>query len=330
MSLSQAKILSGIQPSGKLHIGNYLGALKNFVALQNSGDHDCYFCIVDYHSITEDYDPKDKPGQILDLAMDFLAAGLDPKKSTIFLQSLVPEHLELTWIFDTVTPIAELTRMTQFKDKAAKQARNINAGLFTYPVLQAADILIYKPAAVPVGHDQLQHLELTNDIARRFNRKFSPTFAEIKPLLTATPRVMSLKDPDKKMSKSDPASCIFLTDEPDEILEKLKRAVTDTAPGAAKSAGVANLFSLLEYFGDKAELDRFNRDYQAGTIRYSELKEALAHAISDYFSDFRTKRKKLAEKPEAVKKIILNGSKQARKVAQDTLAEVKNKIGIVI
>jgi len=328
--MSKPRILSGIQPTGKLHIGNYLGALKNFVELQNSGKYDCYFCIVDYHSITEDYEPRQKPRIILDLALDYLAAGLNPKKSTIFLQSQVPQHLELAWIFNTITPIAELTRMTQFKDKAARQVKNINAGLFTYPVLQAADILIYKPQAVPIGHDQLQHLELTNDIGRRFNHKFGHTFETVKPLLTKQPRVMSLLEPSKKMSKSEPAGCIFLTDGPDEILQKIKRAVTDTSPAKEKTPGVANLFSLLAEFGTAENVKNFETAYAEGSIRYSELKESLASLVAEYFMEFRKTREKLAAKPKDLIKLLENGSAKAAKVAAGTLSEVKTKIGLAL
>lgn len=313
-----------------MHIGNYLGALKNFVELQNSGNYECYFCIVDYHSITEDYEPKEKPRLVLDLALDFLAAGLDPKKSVIFIQSHVPQHLELAWIFGTLTPVSELARMTQFKDKAGRQEKNINAGLFTYPVLQAADILIYKPQAVPVGHDQLQHLELANTIARKFNHRFGQTFAEIKPLLTPSPRVMSLLAPEKKMSKSEPAGCLFLTDEPQEILQKIKRAVTDTSPAKQKTPGVANLFSLLSEFGTSQDLSRFESAYETGGIRYSELKELLASRIADHFKKFRETRKKLEKNPEKIIKLLQTGGGKAKKLAAKTLAEVKTKIGLAV
>jgi len=327
----KSRILSGIQPTGKLHIGNYLGALKNFVDLQNSNKYECYFCIVDYHSITEDYDPKEKPLQILDLALDFIAVGLDPKKSTLFLQSMISEHTELAWIFDIITPVAELERMTQYKDKAGRQEKNINAGLFNYPILMAADILLYKPTVVPVGDDQTQHLEITRKIVKKFNNKFGQTFNEPKMLLTKSPRVMSLLEPNKKMSKSEPAGCLFLTDEPDEIEKKIKRAVTDTSPdGKTKSAGVANLFSLLENFGTKDDISKFEDAHKAGTIRYSELKEILTKRIADHFSDFRKTRKKLVKNSDKVKKIILDGSRKAKKVASMTLMEVKQKIGLVI
>lgn len=331
LAMTKPRVLSGIQPSGKLHIGNYLGALKNFVGLQNSRKYECFFMLADYHSITEDYDAKQKPQQILDLALDYLAIGLDPKKSVIFLQSLVPEHTELSWIFSTITPASELARMTQYKDKASRQEKNINAGLFTYPVLQAVDILIYKPRFVPVGDDQLQHLEFNNEIVRRFNNRFGKTFEKIQPLLTKAPRVMSMVAPNKKMSKSEPEGCVYITDTPQEIVAKIRKAVTDTGPeGTEKSQGVANLFLLLENFGTSTDIKKFNDTHAAGTIRYAELKEVLAQRVADHFANFRKKRAKLSKNITGIKKILISGSKQAQKVASATLAEVKQKIGLAL
>src|SRR3989344_2452365 len=184
-------LISGIQPTGRLHLGNYLGALKQFVELQNSGKYQCFFFIADYHSLTQDFDPKQKTKEVLDVATTYLAAGLIPKKSTIFVQSQVPEHTELAWILNTITPFGELRRMTQFKDKSDSQSENINVGLFDYPVLMAADVILYDAQFVPVGEDQLQHLELTRELARRFNNRFGKTFTEPHPILAKTPRVMS-------------------------------------------------------------------------------------------------------------------------------------------
>jgi tryptophanyl-tRNA synthetase len=241
-------LISGIQPTGRLHIGNYLGALKNFVDLQNSGEYQCYFFIADLHSLTEDFAPKEKAEQILELTADFLAAGIVSKKSTIFLQSQIPAHSELAWIFNTITPLGELRRMTQFKDKAETQKQNVNAGLLTYPTLMAADILLYDAKFVPVGEDQLQHLELARTLARKFNARFGKTFIEPQPILTQTPRVMSLTSPHKKMSKSEPSGCLFIDDFPEEIKKKIARATTDSgseikySPG--KKAGISNLLEI--------------------------------------------------------------------------------------
>ncbi len=326
--MTKPTIVSGIQPSGKLHIGNYLGALSNFVTLQNTEKYNCFFTLVDYHSISEDYEPKEKKGMTLDLLANFLAAGVDPNKSTIFLQSQIPEHTELAWIFNCITPVAEMERMTQFKDKSQKQAKNINMGLFDYPVLMAADILVYKANFVPVGIDQKQHLELTNVIARKFNNRFGQFFKEIEPLWTKFPKVMDLKQPDKKMSKSSPAGCLFLDDEPKEIMEKLKKSVTASEAGK-QSQGVENLFVLLEHFGDQEQISYFRDAQRAETLKFSELKESLAKSIADYFAEFREKKKEFLSKPEYLAEVLGEGAHKAKKVAQETLVEVKQKIGLL-
>jgi tryptophanyl-tRNA synthetase len=316
-------ILSGIQPTGKLHIGNYLGALKNFVELQDR--HECYFFIADYHSLTEDYDPKIKREQIMDLAKNYLAAGLDPKKSIIFVQSDILEHAELAWIFNCLTPIAYLERMTQYKDKSSRQKENINMGLFDYPVLQAADILIYKATAVPVGQDQDQHVELTRQIARFFNNRFGQTFVEPKTIHTPAAKIMSLLLPDKKMSKSlGDAHCLYLDDEPEVIKKKLAKAVTDTGDG--KSLGAKNLLDLSQIFSPKATSQKFTADAKKGNLKYSELKQQLAINIAEYFTDFRKKKKQISN--EKINQVLEAGKVQAKKVAEKTMIEVRKKIGV--
>jgi len=321
-------IVSGIQPSGKLHLGNYLGAIANWIKLQD--EYSCYFFVADMHSVTENYEPKEKKQQILDLVTDLVALGLNPERNTIFLQSQIPEHVELAWYFNTVTPVAFLERMTQFKDKAARQKQNINAGLFNYPVLQAADILIYKPFGVPVGEDQLQHVELTNDIAKKFNNRFGETFTPVKPLLTKTPRVMSILEPSKKMSKSlGDSHVVNLNDEPEIIEKKLARAVTDTGKTKAMSAGTKNLFALLEIFGEPQQYKFYLEQHQAGTIRYSDLKANLAKVIAHYFADYRRKRRELEKQPERILEIISSGREKARAIASLTLSEVKQKMGLM-
>ncbi|MEJ0021579.1 MAG: tryptophan--tRNA ligase [Candidatus Doudnabacteria bacterium] len=322
-------IVSGIQPTGELHIGNYLGSLKNFVELQDKFE--CYFFIADLHSITEDYEPGEaKTKQILDLVATFLAAGLDPEKCTIFIQSQISAHAELAWIFNTIVPMGELERMTQYKDKASRQEANINVGLFDYPVLMAADILLYKATYVPVGHDQLQHLELTNTIVRKFNNKFGQTFNEIKPYMQKPVRVMSLSEPERKMSKSEPGSFINMFDEPDVIRKKLAKAVTATdAPAGKMPRGVKNLFDLLQEFADKKTVDDFTKQYQAGAIKYSELKSELAESLIKYFEPFRTKKAELEKDSAKLQTIITEGAKKAQIVANQTLTEVKQKIGLI-
>lgn len=329
MTKTNQRVFSAIQPTGELHIGNYLGALKNFVELQNR--YECFFFIADYHSITENYDPKEKPKQIMGLAMDFLAAGLDPKKCTIAVQSQIPEHTELAWIFNTITPIGLLERMTQYKDKAARQKHNINVGLFDYPVLQAADILIYKAGLVPIGQDQIQHLEFSRNIARFFNNKFGETFTEPKALLTETPKIMSLTDPTKKMSKSlGPKSYIGINDSPETIKEKMKKAVTDIGTTGKMTPAAENLFLLLKILGKPGHYEEFLSEHKKRTIKYSQLKESLAQDIAAYFAPFRAKRKELEAKPEYVKEILADGAERAKKIACETMKEVKEKIGLIL
>lgn len=322
-------LVTGIQPTGPLHIGNYIGAVKNLLKLQNEYKGRCFVFIADYHSITEDYDPKKKQEQVLTLAAELLALGLDPKKIVFYVQSEIPEVTELAWIFNTVTPIAFLERMTQFKDKSERQKENINVGLFDYPVLQAADILMMKGTAVPVGADQVQHVELTRDVARFFNRKFDEIFNEPKPLLTTVPRVMSLIDPGKKMSKSVPGSFVSLMDELAEIKNKLRSAVTDIGPKTGEiSPGVANLFTLLKEFGDQADVKKMESAYGSGALKYVELKDLIAERIAEHFADFRKRRVALLKNPAGIKKILKAGGEKARKIVQKTMDEVRKKTGL--
>lgn len=317
-------VLSGFQPTGKVHIGNYLGSLKNFVSLQEK--YNCLFFIADYHSLSENYEPKEKQAQIMETVRSFLAAGLNPNKCTIFRQSDVPEVFELTWLFNCLTPIAYLERMTQYKDKAKIQKENINTGLFDYPVLQAADILLYRATTVPVGEDQVQHVELTRQIARFFNGRFGHYFDEPEALLTKASRVMSLNEPTKKMSKSlGEKSYIALTDEPDVIKQKVMSAVTATT-GGGQSAGVRNLFLLLKEFSDPVVYLKFETQEKEKKIKYSELKEQLAEDLANFFADFRKKYKDI--KDDEIKKIMAKGSAKVRPIAQKTLTEVKEKMGL--
>lgn len=326
--MSKPIIFSGIQPTGNLHIGNYLGAVKNWVDLQNSGKYQCYFCVVDYHALTGNMSAKDRHEQIIRTAAELLAAGIDPDKSVFFVQSHVPEHTELAWIFNTVTPVTELERMTQFKDKAARQQKNINTGLFTYPILQAADILLYHGEVVPVGVDQVQHIELTRDIARWFNKKYSEYFPETKAKLTEIPKVMSLLEPEKKMSKSlGQGHVLELADEPAVIENKLKKAVTATA-GGGKAPGVENLLLLLGKFGDKKLHDQFVKAEKAGDIRYGDLKQEVTKAVGEYFVDFRKRRAELLMNHDEIAEILMVGAEQASEVAKKTVGEVRKLVGV--
>jgi tryptophanyl-tRNA synthetase len=321
-------VLSGIQPSGRLHIGNYLGALKNFVELQESGMYQPYFIIVDLHSLTEKFTPEEQRAQILDLAATYLAAGLDPEKSTLFIQSHVPAHSELAWILNTITPMGELERMTQYKDKSARM--ETNAGLFTYPVLMAADIILYDAAMIPVGDDQDQHLELTRTLARKFNSRFGETFIEPKALHTATPRVMSLDEPTKKMSKSRPAGCLFIDDEPEVIKKKIMSAVTDSESEVkfdeVHKPGVSNLLLILNALTGKA-IQSLETEF-AGK-QYGVFKTEVARVVIDYFAPLREKKIKLMKDPARILEIFSAGSDKANKVAAAKVSAVRAKIGLL-
>lgn len=324
-------IVSGIRATGKLHIGNYLGALKQFVDLQNAGNN-CYFFIADLHALTTPFEPKELSQNTVEVAAEYLAAGIDPKKSTFFLQSQVLEHAELGWIFNCLTPLGELQRMTQFKDKSAQHKESISGGLLTYPTLMAADILLYKPTGVPVGEDQTQHVELARDTARKFNNRFGQTFPEPKTYMRKPLRIMSLSDPTKKMSKTPHQTLrvgtgqagdegtLFLDDSPDEILRKLKKAVTATDTKAG-SPGVENLKFLLEQFGGSGQVSDFSK--------YNELKTTLAKVITNYFADFRNKKKQIMSDKAYLGEVLGDGAKKAREIATQTLSEVKEKIGLL-
>ena len=324
-------LVSGIQPSGRLHIGNYLGALKNFVELQNSGKYQCYFFIADLHSLTENYTSEEKRQQILELTADFIAAGLDPKKSVIFLQSQIPAHSELAWILSTATPIGELRRMTQYKDKSDNEKESANAGLLTYPVLMAADIILYDTKFVPVGEDQIQHLELTRTLARKFNAKFNDVFIEPRPILTETPRIMSLKNPEKKMSKSDPQSCVFLDDSPEDIRAKFKSATTDSGSeikyDPKNKPGISNMLKIFSAVSGESLKE--SEKMFAGSS-YSNFKGAVAESIVAHFADYRKKKQTLLARPRTLVAILNSGSKKAALRANRKIREVKSRVGLTV
>ncbi len=324
MSMSTERILSGIRPTGRLHIGNYLGAVKNFVALQN--DYECLYFIADLHSLNEPFDPEVKRAQVLDVAKDYLAAGLDPARCTLFVQSHVPAHSQLAIVLANVIPVSFLFRMTQYKDKSTdRELENINAGLLYYPVLMAADILLYSAKKVPVGQDQTQHVELTRDAARFFNNRFGHLFTEPEPLYTTTPKVMSLLAPDKKMAKSlgDP-HCIYLDETPDMIEKKLARAVTDSGDGTGE--GAKNLVELLNSFASPEIYRQFKEQLENKSIRYGDLKQTLATAIGNYFADFRKRKSELSD--DDVIEILKTGAAKANDIAQPMLMEAYKKIGL--
>lgn len=326
--MSKPIIFSGIQPTGNIHLGVYLGAIKNWIDLQNSDKYQMYIFIADLHSLTGNQTPKERHEQIVITIAEMLALGIDPKKVCFFVQSHIPEHTELMWILSTITSIAELERMTQYKDKSQKQVKNVNAGLLNYPILQAADILLYHGELVPIGKDQVQHLELTNDILRWFNKRYSEYFKPVKPLLTSTPKIMSLLDPAKKMSKSDGGDgTIDLADDPETILRKLKKAVTATE-GGENSPGVQNLLLLLKEFGTTELYEQFSKAEKDKTIRYGDLKKELAEAIGNYFAEFRKRRTELLHDPKKLMEIMERGALDAKKIAEKTMNEVRTLVGI--
>lgn len=321
-------IVSGIQPTGNLHIGNYLGAVKNWVDLQNSGKYEMYIFIADLHSLTGNLKAEERKAQIIKTSAELLAIGIDPKKTTFFVQSSVPQCAELAWIFNCVTPIAELERMTQFKDKSQRQTKNINSGLLTYPILQSADILLYHGSLVPVGQDQVQHVELTRHIAGWFNNRYEKYFREVEHLLTTVPKVMSLLEPEKKMSKSLGADHVIeLADEPAVIEKKLKKAVTATT-GGGKAPGVENLLLILKQFGSEKNYKEFVKAEKDKTIRYGDLKKVLCESIGNYFSDFRNRRSELLSNHDELAEILSIGTEKAILIAEKTIGEVRKIVGI--
>lgn len=324
------KIFSGIQPTGTIHIGNYLGAIKQWIELQKKNE--CIFCIVDLHALTAPYDPKKLQELILEKAIAYIAAGVDPEKSIIFIQSEVKEHAELAWLLNTVTPVGDLTRMTQYKEKAKKFEKNLNAGLLNYPILMAADILLYQTESVPVGEDQQQHVELARTIARRFNQKFGETFklpGVRLPEMGA--KILSLTQPTKKMSKSDPKeSFIGLFDEPELIKEKISRAVTDTGRAIkynpALKPGISNLLTIYSLFSNIGIKDLEKKFKSKG---YVDLKKQLSDLLIMRLEPFRRKRKELLRREVYVKELLKQGARRAQIIAQTTMKDVKSKMGLI-
>ncbi len=321
-------IFSGIQPSGTLTIGNFIGALRHFPELQDQ--YNCIYCIVDEHAITVRQNPADLRRRCLELAAIYMASGLDPEKCIIYCQSHVSAHAELAWILNCFTYMGELQRMTQFKDKSAKHADNINAGLFTYPVLMAADILLYQTHAVPVGADQKQHLEIARDIAQRFNGVYGDVFTLPEPLITKVGgRVMSLQDPTRKMSKSDPEECfISLLDEPDAVRRKIKRAVTDSDGeiryDPENKPGVSNLLSIITALtGESVE----SICAEMAGRGYGELKTRTSDAVIAALEPLQAEYKRLIADKQYLLDTLLAGAEKANYLATKTLRKVQKKIG---
>jgi tryptophanyl-tRNA synthetase len=324
------RIFSGIQPSGEAHIGNYLGAIKNWATLQHK--YESIFCIVDYHAITVPYEAADLRQRTRDMAISLIAAGVDPSICTLFVQSMVPEHTELAWIFNTITPLGELERQTQFKEKSAKQ-ESVPAGLLNYPVLQAADILLYKADLVPVGEDQVQHLELSREVARRWNARFAPGggpfFPEPQPLLTPTRRIMGL-DGQTKMSKSM-GNTIGLLEDPKLIWEKLRPAVTDpkrvrrTDPGTPE---VCNIYHLHKAFSPPATVDYVALQCSTAGWGCIDCKKVLFESMEKELGPIREKAAQVRSRSKELDEMLAAGAAKARRMAQETLREVKELMGL--
>lgn len=323
-------IFSGIQPSGKLTLGNYIGAVSNWLKLQD--EYNCFYCVVDMHAMTQYQVPKDLRRQTLEALAVYLACGLDPEKNTLFIQSHVPAHAEAAWLMSCMTYFGELSRMTQFKDKSSRQNENINAGLFTYPVLMACDILLYQANLVPVGSDQKQHVEITRDIAERFNNRYSPTFEVPEVYIPKVgARVMSLQEPLKKMSKSDENenACIFLLDSPEVIRRKFKRAVTDSV-GIVQIAddqpGIKNLisiYSVLSGLSENEVVDKFKGE------GYGVFKDAVADVVINTLKPVQERFCELMNDKAYLEKVYKEGAEKAERVANKTLRKMYKKVGFV-
>lgn len=325
------RVLSGIQPTAdSFHIGNYLGALRNWVDLQQT--HECFYCVVDLHAITVDHDPAELHRRTRVSFAQLLALGVDPEVSTVFVQSQVPEHAQLEWVLSCLTGMGEAGRMTQFKDKSAKAGNDrTTVGLFTYPILQAADILVYRPNAVPVGEDQRQHLELTRDLAVRFNSRFGQTLVVPEPLiLKATAKIVDLADPTAKMSKSAPAGCVFLLDPPKRTEKKIKSAVTDSDSvvrfDPETKPGVSNLLTILASFTGRTVAE-VTPEF-AGRM-YGDLKKETAAAVVAFVEPFQARVSELLDDPAELDRQMAVGAGRAREVAAVTLADVYQNLGFV-
>jgi tryptophanyl-tRNA synthetase len=324
-------MLSGIQPSGDLHLGNYLGAVKNWTELADKFD--CYYFMADLHSITVRQDPKELRRRSVTQLAQYIACGLDPEKNTLFIQSHVHEHAELGWILNCYTMFGELSRMTQFKDKSAKHTDNINGGLFTYPSLMAADILLYQTDYIPVGEDQKQHCELTRDIAIRFNNIYGETFKVPEPYIPKVgARVMGLSNPTSKMSKSDPSGCVFLMDKPDEIARKFKRAITDSDTencvrwDPANKPGVANLMSVYSSVTGES-FEEIEKEF-AGR-GYGDFKPAVGDAVIETLRPIRENAEQMIAEKAYLQEVYTKGAEKASAIARRTLRKVYKKVGFV-
>lgn len=323
------RILSGMQPTGELHLGNYLGALKQWTALLQGGQFDALFCIVDAHAITTPYEGKELPQRVMDAVVTYLAAGLDPELCSIFVQSHVPQHMELAWYLACVTPLGDLQRMTQFKEKSEQHKQHVNAGLFTYPILMAADILLYRANTVPVGDDQVQHLELTREICRRFNGRFGEVFVEPQPRLSTTPRIMGL-DGQAKMSKSK-GNALGLLEEPKQVEKKIKRAFTDPQKLKLGDPGrpeICNIFTLHKALSPAERIAQVEPSCRSGELGCGQCKQWLLDVLQPELTPIRERAAELRANPKRVLKVLQDGAARASSIAEATMVEVRQAMGL--
>ncbi|MCL4387096.1 tryptophan--tRNA ligase [Patescibacteria group bacterium] len=323
------RVFSGIRATGRLHLGNYLGAVKGMLALQET--HNCVFSVVDLHTITTPYDPSILQNSIREIVIDYLAAGLDQKKCLLEIQTKVPEHVELAYLLSTIYPVSRLEDMPTYKEKKAQYPKYVNMGLLYYPVLMAADILLYKAGLVPVGIDQEPHIEVAREIARKFNSMFGETFPEPQRFKTEGEYVPSLTG-EGKMSKSVEGSYVVLTDNLETIKKRLASAPTDSGTAGGdlpKEGGVANLFTLLKLFATDELFNKFAQDYKDKKIRYAQMKDVLANEIYKELKPFQEKRKEFENNPSLVNSIIEESNEKCRILAEETMREVKEKMGLI-
>lgn len=321
------KVFSGIRPSGKLHLGNYLGAIKNWIELQDKADQ-AIFAVVDYHGITTPFDPKKYHEHVMDVVIDYLAAGVDPNKALLIRQSKVPQHTELAWIFNTITPVSWLDRLPTYKEKLEENPKYHNLGLLAYPILMAADILIYKSNLVPIGDDQKAHIDIANEIVKKFNSMFGQTFEPVKAFKSEGERIKSLQNPAKKMSKSGDDG-IALTDSPDAIRSKIKKAVTDSGKeilfNPDSKPAISNLITIYHLLSGK-DINKIEEMYEGKS--YADFKADLGEVVVDFLEPLQMKYAELKKNPGQVEHILEHSEEKARELASATLNEVKMKLGL--
>ena len=325
---NKKRVFSGSRPTGRLHLGNYLGGIKGYIALQERGDLDCIYGVVDLHAITTPYNPKELAKNTYEVVLDYLGAGLDPKKCHLMIQSQIPEHVELAYLLGTIYPVSRIEQLPTYKDKKKENPNYINVGLFYYPILMAADILIYQANLVPVGRDQLPHIELAREVARKFNLTFKKVFVEPKVFLSEGESVPSLTGTGK-MSKTIKDSFIELTDDLKTIEAKLAKAPTDSGKGSQipSRSGVANLLKLVALFEGESKKKEYEKDYLSSGIKYAQLKKDLALSIFEELKPIQKRRVDFEKHPQQVEKILEDGRKYCSEIAQKTLAEAKQAMG---